>query len=164
MHCFFVAGISSIENVCTRFILLMYSLNIFHWCRWYVHLKKKSWEGILSRIPVKINRLSRYVELLQKTGSSGYPHIPTHCWFWYPWKELICILYIANMEYRFSLLYIAMEIFLSKWQKFCLWLNFTAPFKISSMISVATILLWFTAFSINVSKIRVTMAFESVFK
>ena len=29
---------------------------------------------------------------------------------------------------------------------------FTAPFKISSMISVATILLWFTTFSISVSK------------
>jgi hypothetical protein len=32
---------------------------------------------------------------------------------------------------------------------------FTAPFKISSMISVATILLLFTAFSISVSKIHV---------
>jgi hypothetical protein len=68
----------ALKMYASSFILLMYiilySLNIFHWCRFYVHVKKKSWEGVLSRIPVKINRLSRYVELLQKTGSLGYPH------------------------------------------------------------------------------------------
>jgi hypothetical protein len=43
----------------SSFILLMYiilySLNVFHWCRWYVHVKKKSWEGVLSHIPIPVN-------------------------------------------------------------------------------------------------------------
>ena len=63
----------------SSFILLvyfiLYSLNNVHWCRWYVHVKKKSWEGVLSRIPVKINRLSHYYcRILEVGGTLMSPH------------------------------------------------------------------------------------------
>ena len=56
--------------------IILYSLNIFLWCRWYVYVKKKSWEGVLSRIPVKINRLSRYCRVTAENWKLGVPSCP----------------------------------------------------------------------------------------